>query len=296
MSSSNGQLMAYIAEDLKENKGVMFPVRAGLLERMFVRKARTDRLHPNPDDEFCDPSIGPKEEIITDYANMILRYKTLRPDGGDDPLMVEKVHPDGYMILNGHHRWAAAMRVGFEPVPISIVNLTHEADIKTMLRNSSCDRRVTLDLDEVIFCTDDEVPAEKKLSFPFSRMYKERIRRGSPAVMNFLSKMGYDIWVYTAQYYSYDYLRAFFRHYSVKLNGIVTGTARKTGNRGGVLKKTEKLLEGRYRETLHIDTSMVLRTFRGSREMEEYPIEAGPAEWSQAVISTVHDLNTAGSN
>ena len=27
----------------------------------------------------------------------------------EDPIVVEKVHPDGYMILNGHHRWAASM-------------------------------------------------------------------------------------------------------------------------------------------------------------------------------------------
>ena len=67
----------------------------------------------------------------------------------DDPITVEKVHPDGYMILNGHHRWAAAMRVGIKMIPVKIVNLTNEVDIEKMLRASNNDKRATLDLDEV---------------------------------------------------------------------------------------------------------------------------------------------------
>ena len=42
------------------------------------------------------------------------------------------------------HRWQ-------EKVPVNLVNLTHDADIKEMISNAVHDRRVSLDLDEVIF-------------------------------------------------------------------------------------------------------------------------------------------------
>ena len=56
------------------------------------------------------------------------------------------------MILNGHHRWAAALRLGFKTVPVKIVNLTQQTDIEKMLAASKHDKRVSLDLDETIFC------------------------------------------------------------------------------------------------------------------------------------------------
>ncbi|MCR4831375.1 MAG: hypothetical protein K5883_07980 [Pseudobutyrivibrio sp.] len=57
------------------------------------------------------------------------------------------------MILNGHHRWAVALRLGYSNIPVKIVNLTHESDIKQILSNSTHDKRVTMDLDEVVFLT-----------------------------------------------------------------------------------------------------------------------------------------------
>ncbi|WP_022760235.1 ParB/RepB/Spo0J family partition protein [Butyrivibrio sp. AD3002] len=59
-----------------------------------------------------------------------------------EPIVVEKVSPDGYLILNGHHRWAAARNAGLQNVPVEIVNLTQEDDIRKMLKNSDRQKRV----------------------------------------------------------------------------------------------------------------------------------------------------------
>lgn len=165
----------YLAQKLKENEDVLVPVKAGALERMFVKKADIKKLHPNPEDEFCDPAIGPNDEIISDYVEKIRISLTQNIAPWDEPLIVEKVHPEGYMLLNGHHRWAAALKIGYSPVGISIVNLTQAADIERMLRNSRHTRRVTLDLDELVFCTEEGgVPLERPLSFPMNRIYRDR--------------------------------------------------------------------------------------------------------------------------
>ncbi len=280
----------FIVEEAKKYQGIGTPVKAGFLERLLVRKAGTGRLHPNPDDEFCNPEVGPNNKIIGDYIYMIRQYGSLQPDSWMEPIIVEKIRPEGYMILNGHHRWAAAIRVGLNPVPIKIVNLTQETDIEKMIRESKHDRRVTLDLDEVVFCRDEDDLADPPLPFPYNRLYNVRIRRGVPALLHFLAKEGYDIWVYSAKYYSIDSVRSVFRHYSVKVDGIITGTARKEKNLDEMKKRTEELFRNQYAETLHIERDNVLRTLRDTKTYEDFPVEAEPADWSRTVMGIVKKL------
>ena len=279
----------FIADEIEKNQGTMVPVKASLAERMFVKKARWQQLHPNPDDEFCFPSIGPNYTILSDYAEKFVRQRQADAKIWKDPLVVQKVYPDGYMILNGHHRWGAAIKVNYNPLPISVVNLTQETDIEQMVRKSQHNKRVTLDLDEVVFCEGDE-PAEKGLSFPFSRWYKERIRRGVPALLHYLSKQDYDIWVYTAKYYSFEYIRSYFRHYSVRLDGIVTGSARKGWLGEEARKRMEELMRNQYKETLHIDSASVVRTGQIGKRYEVHSVEVSAAEWAQTVMKIVEDI------
>ena len=283
----------YLAQKLKEDEDALVPVKAGALERMFVKKADIKKLHPNPEDEFCDPAIGPNDGIISDYMEKIRISLTQNIAPWDEPLIVEKVHPEGYMLLNGHHRWAAALKIGYSPVGISIVNLTQAADIERMVRNSRHTRRVTLDLDELVFCTEEGgVPLERPLSFPMNRIYRERIRLGIPSLLHFLSEQGYDIWVYSARFYSIEYIRGCFRRYGVQVDGIVTGAGRRLSKlRNEIAKRTEKMITDQYGETLHIDSDIVLRTVRDTRTFEEYPVTAAPEAWSGAVKEIVRRLN-----
>ncbi len=285
MAAPDTELARFLADEIQKYEGILVPVRAGFFERTFKKKVAIGKLHPNPDDEFCVPSVGPNYSIYYRYVRTFQRFGTMQQNVEDEPLMVEKVHPDGYMILNGHHRWAAAMRVGFKTVPVKIVNLTQETDILKMIQNSTHDIRVTLDLDEVVFCTDENEAAEKPLHFPFNRFYTEKIRLGIPALLQFLSKHGFDIWVYTSKYYSLDYIRQYFKHYSVKVDGIITGTARKFSAFTEQKKKTDALLAGKYKETFHIDRTAVLRTIRDSGEFQEYKVDDTSGRWSTRMIS-----------
>ena len=275
--------MKYLQSEVEKYRGVMVPVKASLAERMAVKMVPVKSIHPNPDDEFCDPLIGPNYGIISQYERIFREERTMRPSSHDERLTVEKVHPDGYMLLNGHHRWAAGLRVGFKWMPVSIVNLTQETDIEKMLQASTHDRRVTLDLDEVIFCKDG-MPAEKTLPFPYRSLYREPIRLGVPALLHFLSMRGYDIWVYTAELYSLEYIREYFRRYSAKVDGIITGTGRKAGSREDAQKRVRELFTARYGETLHIDSHSVVRTFRDGRDFEEYAIPDDASRWSKQVM------------
>ena len=281
-------LSEFVAEEVNQHEGIYVPVKASVTERAMVRKVNIERLHPNPDDEFSVPDIGPNYSIVHRYE------KQLRAGRMDEvfkePLMVQKIRPSGYLIMNGHHRWAAAMRCGIKMIPVKIVNLTQETDIKKMLRASEHDRRVTVDLDEVVFCKDGNTATERPLSFPANKIYKERIRLGVPALLHAMSVRGYDIWVYSSELYSYDYISAYFEKYSVKLDGVITGTARKQKGRAEAAKRTEKLFNAKYKETLHIDNHSVIRTFRDSKEFEEYEIKGNTSIWSKEVLKIIKRL------
>ena len=284
----------FIADEMSKYKGVCFPVKSGVLPRMFVHSMRCTKMHPNPIDEFCKPEIGPSYRIISEYEEKIRHYfKHPHEELFDgEPVVVEKMHPEDYIIINGHHRWAAAIRMGMKKIPVKIVNLTHEEDIKRMIEKGKNDKRVTFDLDEVILGFTDEGELEKTLPFPLNKEYKERIRKGVPALFHFLSEHDYDIWVFTSKFYSMDYLRNLFRKYHVHIDGLVTGTAKKTSINEAGKKDIDKMLADKYKSTLHVDNDMIIQSYSDkSIEFKEFEINKEKGKWSDVVMGIVDGID-----
>ncbi|MBQ6382183.1 MAG: ParB N-terminal domain-containing protein [Clostridia bacterium] len=288
MAEQGGRLDHFIEEELNRYRGIMVPVKSGVLRRALITKVSCKKLHPNPEDEFCKPEVGPNYQIISNYEQQYRTRKKLGYgyDNGltyhedDDSLTVERVRPDGYMILNGHHRWAAAIRSNKRSVPVRIVNLTHAEDILASLSKTSNTWRVTLDLDEVVFQGRKGEAAEKPLSFPWSLLYKQPVRLGIPALFRFLKRNGYDVWVYTSRYISMEYLENYLKAYHTYVSGIVTGMSHKSSSSGNL----EKLLRDRYLVTVHIDRNSVLRVSRKTRSFEEYSLSGSAETWSQEIM------------
>ena len=94
----------HLEDELAKYNGVSFPVKAGMLQRLLVKKLSCLKLHPNPDDEFSKPEVGPSFRIISEYESKFRRNEELDNTDTEEPVVVEKMYPDGYMIINGHHR------------------------------------------------------------------------------------------------------------------------------------------------------------------------------------------------
>ncbi len=183
------------------------------------------------------------------------------------------------------------MMIKLQKAPISIVDLTHEADIEKMLENGKNSRRITLDLDEVVFAKDGDTDLEKELPFPLNKKYKIRLRAGIPALFNFFTTHGYDIWVYTSKYYSMDHLTAMFKRYHVTVTGVVTGASRpKDPEKQHKMDEIKKLIAQKYRSTLHIDKNLVLQTFSGSSKFNEYEINSENSNWSNEIMRIIGEM------
>ncbi len=293
MEGSKSLFDEFIAQEAEAGKGLYFPVKTGILRRLLTRQARCDELHPNPEDEFCMPQIGPNYKIISAYQQQYvdaLKISQYYYEG--EPIIVERTHPDGYRIINGHHRWAAALRTGQAKIPIRIVNLTHEQDVKKILANSRHTKRAALDLDEVIFR--ESGPFESEMPFPWNKVYKERIRPGVPALFRFLARNGYDIWLYSAQYYSTDYIQNYFRRYHVKVDGVMAAIGKWAAAAGDAGKKLEKQITEKYLYTLHIDNDSVLQIFSDKKAFRDFPIGGEDALWSNRVIDAIVEIEKSG--
>ena len=277
----------YLKEDLESTAGLRFPVKATWWEQLIIRKLSPWKLHANVTDAFCSPDIGPSYPIIQKYVETIRHNQRYEQPVFSEPVIIEKMRPNGYLLLNGHHRWAAALKLNVRRIPVNLVNMTHAADIVKFLERSESDMRAAINLDDVIFCTDESEPAEKALPFPAGRFFKERIRLGVPALSHALHKMGYDVWVYTSGYASTDYISRLFRHYHIHTDGIANGVQRLQTEINAAPQKEREMMEKKYRLTLHIDTDSVVRIHTGTKEFEQEMIESHDDKWSSCVISIV---------
>ena len=286
-NDNKGGFMDYLSSEVKKYRGIYVPVRSGLLRRLLVRHVACKKLHPNPDDEFCKPEIGPNFGIISNYQKELRNVKTWEKHCFEEKLIIERIRPDGYMLLNGHHRWAAAFICGIRKVPVKIVNLTQEMDVKRMLWNSEHSKRAALDLDEVVFCTDANEPMEKTLPFPLNRFSPHRLRLGIPGLFRYLNVKGYDVWVYSKNYYSLDSIRTLFRLYGVRVKGIVTGTARRRPGGQREQENIDKMIANHYSVTLSIDREALLRVDNQSKAFEEYRLSGSSDDWSAEVMDKI---------
>ncbi|MBQ3705062.1 MAG: ParB N-terminal domain-containing protein [Clostridia bacterium] len=302
MSRTYTQTMEFIMKEVGRVKGVSLPVHASMLERAVRRHLPLRKLHPNPYDEFCNPEIGPNEGIVQRYAAAFRRMKEndavssvpLEPENRYmDPIYVQKITPEGYMILNGHHRWLAAVQSGMNRMPVRIVNLTQQKDLERMIAHAKNDKRVTMDLDEVVFTPGPDGGKEKALRFPLNRIYRQELRHGIPALISFLEQKGYDVWLYSAGYYSQDYVEKLLKHHGVKVTGVITGTARKGPKNAGTKEEAERLLRKTYQRTIHVDQNAILCVDHNGGTFSEIPLEEDGV-WAAKIIDLVREGKADG--
>ncbi len=121
-ASLRSSFYRYVLDDIEQYGSKATVVRASLLERLLVRNVDPDRMHANPEDEFSKPSVGPNDRIINKYVQMIPQLLKFDEAVFPEAVIVQKIRPDGYMILNGHHRWAAALKTGLPKLRVTITN------------------------------------------------------------------------------------------------------------------------------------------------------------------------------
>ena len=150
--------------------------------------------------------------------------------------------------------------------------------------------RVSFDLDEVLFVNPATHKIENALHFPFNKIYKERLRLGTPDLINTLQDMGYEVWVYTSSFRTESYIKNLFRHYGVKFDGIVNGTRHLREVQAGKSQILPQKVPNRYRISLHIDDEAVICSYGREYGFDAYQLDAQDDDWKDKVIAKAEEV------
>ncbi len=283
MKTYNAEYEKLVLNDIRSFSSLNHPVKASLVERLLIWRAPLAKLHPNPMDEFCNPEIGPNHQIVNQYFEQIKRSLTHVSTLEIDPLIVEKMSIGGYMLLNGHHRWLAATRANMKTVPIKIVNVTTEEEIIKAVNSSYNDYCLSIDLDEVLINDDENDYLSEAVFFPLNLIYPQKIRKNAAAMIAELQKQGFDVWVYSGQYYSTTYIKQLLFFHKIKPTGIINGMKNRKPRSGMAQAFREK-----YKEIVHIDNESALIVNPKSKEFNTVEVSSGK-EWANEICKKIQE-------
>ena len=150
--------------------------------------------------------------------------------------------------------------------------------------------RVSFDLDEVLFVSPATHKTEPELSFPFNRIYKERLRLGTATLIPKLQELGFEVWVYTSSYRTQKYIRRLFRHYGVRFDGIVNAQRHLEEVQAGRRETLPQKIPSRYRISLHIDDEAIVAAYGREYGFEVFQLNAQDDEWEAKIIDRVLKL------
>ena len=144
--------------------------------------------------------------------------------------------------------------------------------------------RVSFDLDEVLFVSPKTHKTEPPLRFPLDRIYRERLRLGTPRLIHELQRLGYEVWVSTSSFRSDKYIRNLFRHYGIRFDGIVNGNRHMKEVQRNSSTTLPQKMPSRYRISLHVDDEEVICTAAGQFGFRAYQLNAQDDEWVEKII------------
>ena len=145
--------------------------------------------------------------------------------------------------------------------------------------------RVSFDLDEVLFVSPETHKTEPPLIFPFNKIFRERLRLGTPDVIRSLKNLGYEVWVYTSSFRSERYIRALFLCYHVIFDGIVNGTRHLKEVQKNSRDTLPQKLPNKYRISLHIDDEAIICTLGRQYGYNVFQLDAQDDEWKEKIIA-----------
>ncbi len=152
--------------------------------------------------------------------------------------------------------------------------------------------RVSFDLDEVLFVLPETHKTEPELIFPLNKIFRERLRIGTPKLINRMQELGFDVWVYTSSFRSESYIKWLFRFYGIRFNGIVNGTRHlKEVQRNNKTTLPQKL-PNRYRISLHIDDESIVCSLGRQYGYRAYQLEAQDDDWAEKIIARAEEIRT----
>ena len=150
--------------------------------------------------------------------------------------------------------------------------------------------RVSFDLDEVLFVSPRTHKTEPELMFPLNKLYRERLRLGTPELIHRLQEDNVEVWVYTSSFRSEKYIKGLFRLYGVKFDGIVNGERHLREVQSRSRETLPQKLPNRYKISLHIDDESIVASYGKAYGFDVFQLDAEDDEWMEKILGRVEKI------
>lgn len=144
--------------------------------------------------------------------------------------------------------------------------------------------RISFDLDDTLILSGEGCLYEKPLRFPYSILYKERLRKGTVNLCKDLINIGYDILVYTTSERSVQYIRRLFGLHGIKLSNIVNQKIHQSIVQGNRKEIMPSKVPSKFGIDLHIDDDISVKQNGIQFGYSVLIIDKDDENWTQKVL------------
>ncbi len=151
--------------------------------------------------------------------------------------------------------------------------------------NEDTKMRISFDLDEVLFVYPKTHKTENAPYFPFNLFFKERLRYGTPELINALQELGFEVWVYTSSFRTESYIRTLFFLYGVTFDGIINGSRHLREVQRNKSNIMPQKVPSYYHISLHVDDERVICSQGRHAGFYTYHLDEEEPEWVENIIA-----------
>ena len=148
---------------------------------------------------------------------------------------------------------------------------------------------ISFDLDETLFVNPEKIETENPIKFPFSLIYKERLRKGTIQLFTEIQRRNHKIIIYTTSYRTVSYIKGYFRKYKkwFKTEEIINGKR----HAEEVQKDRKEILPSkvpsRYGSDLHIDDDISVKQNGQLFGFSVYLINEQDEKWAEKILKEI---------
>lgn len=149
---------------------------------------------------------------------------------------------------------------------------------------------VSFDLDDTLFVSEDKFQIEKPLKFPLRCIFREHLRHGSVALMQYIRAQHIQLWIYTTSYRSERYIRGLFRCYGIRLDRVINGKTHADEVQGDRKEAMPSKYPAKYHIDLHVDDDISVAQNGAIYGFEVALVGAQDDAWAEKIKAQIQRI------
>ncbi|MDE5753965.1 MAG: HAD family hydrolase [Oscillospiraceae bacterium] len=152
--------------------------------------------------------------------------------------------------------------------------------------------RISFDLDDTLFINPEKTDAEPELKFPLNLLFRDRLRKGTIELMQYLKQNQIEIWIYTTSFRSEKYIKNLFSCYGIRLDGIINGARHAKEVQAHKAEPMPSKYPSHYRIALHVDDDKSVLENGRMYGFRVYLIPEQDPDWTKNILKILNSTSS----